>query len=511
MERRSERASGVLLHISSLPSYGGIGDFGPAAYEFVDFLAAAKQRIWQILPLSPTGFGDSPYSALSAFAGNPLFISLERLVDDGWLVGERLAGLPPAHGPTDFDGARAGKTPLLEEAAANFLDRANDEQRARLNVFCEQNESWLTDFVCFALLRREFKHACWVDWPEQYTFRKKKAMASLLKEEARAIAVEQVIQFFFDEQWRSLRDYCGERDIRIMGDVAIFVNYDSADVWTHPDLFELDDKLQPVRVAGVPPDYFSKEGQRWGNPVYRWKLMQQRGFEWWIARIRRSLALCDSIRLDHFRGFEAYWSIPAEELTAINGTWVKAPGQALFQALTDTFGQLPFIAEDLGVITPEVEELRQYFGMAGMKVMQFGFADRGGHIYLPHLCTVNSVIYTGTHDNDTTRGWWQKASEVERANVQTYLQKIEFDGDAVWAMIRAAERSVADTCILPMQDMLFLGSEARMNTPGVSVGNWSWRYAPDALHPDLAAQFAALMAMVDRDGYVKPPDEDSAA
>jgi 4-alpha-glucanotransferase len=509
MERKSERASGVLLHISSLPSYGGIGDFGPAAFQFADFLAAARQRIWQILPLSPTGYGNSPYSALSAFAGNPLFISLERLVAEGWIAGERLAGLPPAHGSADFDGAWAGKIPLLEEAAANFLDRANDEQRARLQGFCEHNASWLTDFACFTVLRRKFDYACWVNWPEPYAFRKKKALETLLKEETRAIAVEQVIQFFFDEQWRSVRDYCRERDIRIMGDVAIFVNYDSADVWTHPDLFELDSKLRPVRVAGVPPDYFAKEGQRWGNPVYRWKLMQERGFDWWIARIRRSLALCDSIRLDHFRGFEAFWSIPAEEPTAIHGAWVKAPGRELFQTLKKTFGELPFIAEDLGVITPEVEALRLDFGMAGMKVMQFGFSDRGGHIYLPHCCTPKSVIYTGTHDNDTTLGWWRSASEVERTNVQSYLQKITYDGDAVWAMIRAAERSVSDICILPMQDVLFLGSEARMNTPGVGAGNWSWRYAPDALHSDIAAQFAALMAMVDRDGYV-PPDVESA-
>jgi 4-alpha-glucanotransferase len=510
MERRSQRASGVLLHISSLPSYGGIGDFGPAAFQFADFLAAAKQRIWQILPLGPTGFGNSPYSALSAFAGNPLFISLERLADEGWIARERLADLPPAHGPTDFDGARAGKMPRLEEAAANFLDRANDEQRSRMQAFCDENASWLTDFASFTILRRQFKYTCWVDWPEPYAFRKKKAMATLQQEQARAIQVEQVIQFFFDEQWRSLRAYCRERGIQIMGDVAIFVNYDSADVWTHPDLFELDEKLKPVKVAGVPPDYFAKEGQRWGNPVYRWKLMQERGFVWWIARIRRSLALCDSIRLDHFRGFEAFWSIPAEEPTAINGSWVKVPGQELFQTLRETFGRLPFIAEDLGVITPEVDALRLHFGMAGMKVMQFGFSDRGGHMYLPHCCTPNSVIYTGTHDNDTTLGWWRKASVVERANVQTYLQKIKYDGDAVWAMIRAAERSVSDTCILPMQDVLFLGSEARMNTPGVSAGNWSWRYAPDALHPDIAAQFAALMEMVDRDGYVKP-DEGSAA
>jgi 4-alpha-glucanotransferase len=504
MKLKSERASGILLHITSLPSYGGVGDFGPAAYEFADFLAAAKQRIWQVLPLSPTGYGNSPYSALSAFAGNPLFISLERLVDQGWIAGERITGLPGAHGNAEFDTAREKKIPMLEEAAANFLDRANDAQRARLHKFTEANASWLTDFACFTILRRRFDYASWNQWPQEYAFREQTAVSKLLTDDARAIAIEEIIQFFFDEQWRCLREYCAERDIRIMGDVAIFVNYDSADVWVHPELFELDDKLNPIRVAGVPPDYFAAEGQRWGNPVYRWKLLQERGFDWWVARIRRSLALCDSIRLDHFRGFEAFWSIPAEEPTAIHGVWVKAPGHELFDRLKEVFGDLPFIAEDLGVITPEVEELRQHFGMPGMKILQFGFSDRGGHVYLPHSFEKNSVVYTGTHDNDTTLGWWRSLAPHERANLQTYLQKIKHDGDAVWAMIRAAERSVADTCILPMQDVLFLGSEARMNTPGVSKGNWSWRYAPDALHRDLAAQLAALMEMTDRDGYVAP-------
>jgi len=506
MKQKSERASGILLHITSLPSYGGVGDFGPAAYEFADFLAAAKQRIWQVLPLSPTGYGNSPYSALSAFAGNPLFISLERLVDQGWIAGERIAGLPGAHGPAEFDTAREKKIPILEEAAANFLDRANDAQRAKLHKFTEANASWLTDFACFTILRRRFDYASWNQWPAEYAFRKQKALSKLLTDDARAIAIEEIIQFFFDEQWHCLREYCRERDIRIMGDVAIFVNYDSADVWVHPDLFELDDKLDPIRVAGVPPDYFAVEGQRWGNPVYRWKLLQERGFDWWVARIRRSLALCDSIRLDHFRGFEAFWSIPAEEPTAIHGVWVKAPGHELFNRLKEVFGDLPFIAEDLGVITPEVDELRQHFGMPGMKIMQFGFSDRGGHMYLPHSFVPNSVVYTGTHDNDTTLGWWRSLEHHEKVNLQTYLQKIKHDGDAVWAMIRAAERSVADTCILPMQDVLFLGSEARMNTPGVSKGNWGWRYAPGALHRDLAAQLAALMEMTDRDGYVAPEE-----
>jgi 4-alpha-glucanotransferase len=303
MERTAGRTSGVLLHITSLPSYGGIGDFGPAARQFADFLAAAKQRIWQVLPLSPTGYGDSPYSALSAFAGNPLFISLEILADEGWIARERLNGLPAAQGPAQFDGARAAKSPLLQEAAMSFLEKASNAQRAKLKKFNKDNATWLTDYACFTVLRRRFESASWHTWPAKYAFRKLEAMEELARESASEIAVEEVIQYFFDEQWRSLRGYCAERGIRIMGDVAIFVNYDSADVWTHPELFELDEKLNPIVVAGVPPDYFSETGQRWGNPLYRWKALQESDFAWWVERSRRALALCDLIRLDHFRGF----------------------------------------------------------------------------------------------------------------------------------------------------------------------------------------------------------------
>jgi 4-alpha-glucanotransferase len=501
----AERVSGVLLHVTSLPSYGGVGDFGPAAYEFIDFLVAAKQRLWQVLPLSPTGYGSSPYSALSAFAGNPLLISLERLVDAGWLGRERIEGLPGHDGACDFAVVFALKHPLVEEAAANFLDRAGDEDRAKFQKFSQENISWLTDYAMFNVLRKRFGYASWNEWPAEYALRQSEAITSLMNESARELAVEQVVQFFFNEQWMALRAYCTERKIAILGDVAIFVSYDSADVWTHPEIFELDEQQKPIRVSGVPPDYFSATGQRWGNPLYNWALLQEHGFDWWVARIRRSLALYDSVRLDHFRGFEAYWSIDAAEETALNGQWVKAPGQALFARLKEIFGELPFVAEDLGLITPEVDELREYFGMPGMRILQFGFADRGGHIYLPHRYVPNTVTYTGTHDNNTTLGWWiEDVTEVERANVQTYLQEIDADGEIVWAMMKAAARSVANLCIFPLQDVLHLGSEARMNKPGDGQGNWTWRYQPDALHPDFAAKLAALMEMTDRDGYQKP-------
>ena len=499
------RLSGVLLHVTSLPSYGGVGDFGPAAYEFVDFMAAAKQRLWQVLPLGPTGYGSSPYSALSAFAGNPVLISLERLVQDGWIGAERIEGLPGHDGPADFGAAATRKIPPIEEAAANFLDRAGDETRARFQSFCQNNISWLPDYAMFNVLRRRFGYRSWIDWPEEYAQRKHDALTSALTEHGRELAIEQAIQFFFDEQWGALRAYCRERDIRILGDVAIFVNYDSADVWTHPELFELDEERRMIRVSGVPPDYFSATGQRWGNPLYRWGELRERGFDWWVARIRRTLVLYDMVRLDHFRGFEAYWSIAAEEETAVNGQWVKAPGHELFQRLKEVFGELPFIAEDLGLITPEVDELREHFGMPGMRILQFGFSDRGAHLYLPHEYVPNSVAYTGTHDNNTTLGWWKEgATAEERAHVQTYLQPIEHDGEVVWAMIRAAARSVANVCIFPMQDILHLGSEARMNTPAEGSGNWTWRYRRNALHPDFATKLAALMEMTDRDGYVAP-------
>lgn len=503
-----DRLSGILLHVTSLPSYGGIGDFGPAAYAFVDFLAAAKQRLWQVLPLSPTGYGSSPYSALSAFAGNPLLISLERLVHDGWIAGDRIGGLPGHDGPAAFGEAMRLKIPLIEEAAANFLDHSSDEQRAHFQKFCQDNVAWLPDYAMFNVLRRMHGYVSWNDWPAACAHRDDDALSALLTSHGRELAIEQTIQYFFSEQWGALRAYCASRDIRILGDVAIFVNYDSADVWTHPELFELDEQLRPIRVSGVPPDYFSATGQRWGNPLYKWGLLRERGFDWWVARIRRSLALYDMVRLDHFRGFEAYWSIPAEEETAIHGQWVKALGHELFQRLREVFGVLPFIAEDLGLITPEVDELREHFGMPGMRILQFGFSDRGAHLYLPHRFVPNTVVYTGTHDNNTTLGWWREdTSENDRANVQSYLQTIQHDNDIVWALMRAAARSVANVCIFPMQDVLHLGSEARMNTPSASTGNWAWRYVSNALHPDFAIQLAKLSEMTDRDGYVPPKPE----
>jgi 4-alpha-glucanotransferase len=506
-----DRSSGLLLHITSLPSYGGIGDFGPAAYDFANFLAAGKQKYWQVLPLSPVGYGNSPYAALSAFAGNPLLISLERLVEWRWLSADRIANLPGNSGGVDFERVAQTKQPLIEQAARHFLNNhatlgdAGAEQWARFELYCEKNASWLNDWAYYSVLRTKYKTGAWYQWPQGLAHREAAALEQVAAEHGPDLAVEQAIQFAFDEQWRDLRAYCRDRGIGFIGDVAIFVSYDSADVWTHTAAFELDDNLAPVKVSGVPPDYFSWTGQRWGNPLYRWDRLESQGFDWWVARIQRSKELYDVIRLDHFRGFEAYWAIPAEDDTAINGKWVKAPGAALFARLREALGELPFIAEDLGLITKEVDALREEFGMPGMRILQFGFGDRGSHNYLPHRYVPNTVVYTGTHDNDTTRGWWEHgASAAEKASVETYLKP--GDGDIVWAMIRAAATSVADMCLFPLQDILNLGSEARMNVPSQSENNWGWRAEPGAIGIEIAQKLAALMEMTDRDDYVAPKE-----
>jgi 4-alpha-glucanotransferase len=497
-----KRSSGVLLHVSSLPSYGGIGDLGPAAHEFVAFLAAAKLHVWQVLPLCPTGYGNSPYAGSSAFAGNPYLISLEFLADWGWIDAARITGLTGCSGIVNFDEVEQRKLPLLYEAAGNFLDRAPHDpefakQWQQFEEFCRAEARWLTDYAFYAELRRQFNTGAWTAWPEPIRRRRSDALAQVAAKHGRALAQEQVLQFAFSRQWNQLRKAAAASGIRILGDVAIFVNMDSADVWVHPDLFDLDKDLQPVRIAGVPPDYFSPTGQRWGNPLYRWDVLEESGFAWWIDRIRRACQLYDIVRLDHFRGFEAYWSIPAEEQTAVNGEWVKAPGRELFHSLEAALGPLPLVAEDLGVITPEVDALRLGLGMPGMKVLQFGFANKGAHTHLPHRYAPATVAYTGTHDNDTTQGWWQTAGKVERGAVEAYVGAV--GKQPVWPLIRAAASSVAQVAIVPAQDLLELGSQARMNTPAVPAGNWSWRAPEHCWTQELAERLAALAEVTDRD------------
>jgi 4-alpha-glucanotransferase len=492
------RAAGILLHPTSLPSRGGVGDFGPAAYRFADFLASARQGLWQVLPLGPLGYGNSPYSSTSAFAGNPLLISLERLLEHGWTdAGEiKSTHTDSAAAPVEYDRVFAQKMPLLFEAARSFLRKASGNSLRRFEAFCSENAWWLDDFVLFDALRSKHKLACWNEWPAKLAARDAAALEQASKDLADDIRIRSALQFAFYEQWRALRSYCAERSIRVVGDVAIFVNYDSADVWTHRELFRLNGKMEPDVVAGVPPDFFSKTGQRWGNPLYHWDVMRERGYAWWIQRLRWATQNCDFIRLDHFRGFDQFWEIPASDATAANGRWVDGPRDDLFVKLREALGGLPFFAEDLGYITPEVHALRDRLRIPGIAVLQFGFSDEGAHMYLPHQ-SVGKVIYTGTHDNDTVVGWWRSgAAEHERRNAEAYLGRS--DDGIHWCFIRAALCSPASLSITPLQDVLGLGSEARMNTPSVYGGNWRWRFNFSQLTNDVAKKLAHLAELSDR-------------
>ena len=490
------------MHPSSLPSRGGIGDLGPAAYQFADWLADAKQTLWQVLPLGPSGYGNSPYSCTSAFAGNALLISLERLADRGLIDRDRVLSLPDGESPVDFASVRHNKLPLLREAADRFLKYASGTPRDRFVRFCKVNDWWLEDYVLFSALREQYGETSWNAWPKDIAERDPQSIKKLAAALEQRLGQERFLQFAFYEQWSSLHRYCSDRGIRIIGDLAIFVSYDSADVWTHPEIFRLRKDLSPEVVAGVPPDAFSETGQRWGNPLYDWDMLKQTGYEWWIKRLGWAIETCDIVRLDHFRGFEAYWEIPADEPTAVNGHWVPGPNEDLFVAVRTALGDLPFIAEDLGYITREVHELRKKFHIPGMKVMQFGFGDRGAHIYLPHKFTPDSVVYTGTHDNDTTLGWWNNAATEDEKLLATAYLGIGEEGVA-WAFVRGALTSVANLAIVPVQDVLGLDSEGRMNVPSITNGNWSWRLGKQALTPQLAQRLAALVEVTDRDPFAK--------
>jgi 4-alpha-glucanotransferase len=504
------RAAGILLHPTSLPSRGGIGDFGPAAYKFVDSLAAACMGLWQVLPLGPLGYGNSPYSSISAFAGNPLLISLERLADHSWIDRAKLSQLPSEADRVDYDQIFATKMPLLFEAGRRFVETASGPSRERFDRFRNENAWWLEDFVLYDSLRSQHKLASWNQWDSELVRREPKAILKARDELAVDLKIRSALQFAFYEQWSALRRYASQHGIRLVGDLAIFVNYDSADVWTHPELFRLNGRFEPEVVSGVPPDFFSKTGQRWGNPLYRWDVMNQRGYKWWIERLRWATRNCDYIRLDHFRGFDQFWEIPAEDPNAINGHWVDGPRDALFRKLAEALGGLPFFAEDLGYITPEVDALRERLKIPGMAVMQFGFNDEGAHKYLPHR-SAGKVIYTGTHDNDTTVGWYNSAPDHERRNAETYLGDCE-DG-IHWAFIRGALSSAAELALIPLQDVLGLGSEARMNTPSHEDGNWKWRFSSAQFANDLTEKLSRLAKVTDRLPQPIPllPDEKFSA
>lgn len=500
-----DRAAGLILHPTSLPGGHGIGDLGAQAYRWVDFLEAAKQHLWQVLPLGPTGYGDSPYQSFSAFAGNPYLISLNKLVEAGLLSEDALADAPTfPEGRVDYGGVIPFKVEMLGRAFEHFKAHASASQEASFERFCEVQGYWLDDYARFMALKDHHEGRPWNEWDEDLRTRKKRALARFESENQDDVLRYKVWQWFFYEQWFALRLYTNEKGIQIVGDIPIFIAFDSADAWANPDLFYFDKAGNPEVVAGVPPDYFSKTGQRWGNPLYRWKKMEKRGFAWWVSRFRSSLDFYDLIRVDHFRGFESYWEIPADQPTAEHGRWVKGPGQALFSALKGALGDLPIIAEDLGIITPAVEGLRDDNGLPGMKVLQFAFAADGSDPYLPHNYTENCVVYTGTHDNDTTLGWYWSAPEAERDYVRRYLGR---DDSAVpWELIRLAYSSVARYAVFPLQDVLSLGSEARMNTPGAAEGNWSWRLTEGQLGTWVAPALAEMAVTYGRVPGAAPVD-----
>jgi 4-alpha-glucanotransferase len=480
MSDRLPRSSGLLLHPTSLPGPYGIGDLGPAAHAWVDTLARAKQTWWQILPVGPTGFGDSPYQSFSTFAGNLNLVSPDWLVRDGLVTADEVGRPTFPAGRVDFPAVEAFKLSLVRRAWRNFQDGRASYLRDAYNWFLEERRGWLADYALFMSLKDVYHGRPWYDWRSEHRTHDAggPALAAARSELADQIGAYQFGQFLFFRQWHDLKRHARERDVRLIGDVPIFVSPDSADVWAYPRGYLLDENLRPRVVAGVPPDYFSRTGQLWGNPHYDWEAMKRDGYAWWVARVRAALELVDLVRLDHFRGFVAAWQIPAGEPTAVKGEWVPGPGADLFERLRAEFGKLPFIAEDLGEITPDVFALRDRLGLPGMKVIQFAF-DGPTNPFLPHNYTPHFAAYTGTHDNDTTRGWWATAPDKEKAYFRKYTGH---DGsDIAWDLIRLAWGSVADLAITPVQDVLDLGTEHRMNLPGVGEGNWRWRMTEGAL------------------------------
>ena len=505
------RSSGILLHPTSLPGPYGIGELGREALEFIDYLVAAGQKIWQVLPLNPTGYGDSPYQSFSAFAGNSLLISLDLLRERGVLGADDLRNIPlfPA-AQVDFARVIDFKFPLLRKAAKNFFESASTSDRAAFNEFCAENADWLDDYALFMAAKDEYGGIVWTSWDKKLAQRDPVALDEWRARLASGIDAYKYWQFEFFAQWSAVRERCRLHDIRIMGDIPIYVAHDSADVWANPQLFHLNSDGTPALVAGVPPDYFSATGQLWGNPIYRWNLMRQNGYAWWIERVRGSLRMFDMVRIDHFRGFEAYWEIPAGEPTAMNGKWTKGPGAEFFRVVTKTLGDLPIVAENLGVITPEVEAIRHEFDFPGMALLQFAFGtDPQGPTFRPHNYVRELVAYTGGHDNDTTIGWWNSGVADSTRTEEDLAREHEFtrrylgftedqERELNWIFIRAVMASVAATVIIPMQDVLGLGTEARMNLPGSLGRNWKWRMHTGDLRPEHQARLKELAVTFDR-------------
>jgi 4-alpha-glucanotransferase len=469
-----ERSSGVLLHISSLPGNGGIGCLGKDAFQFVDFLVQAKQKIWQILPLGPVGYGNSPYQCYSAFAGNPLFIDVQQLVADRLITKDAVADQNFKDKNVEFERVEEWKTPILRDAFNGFqknFDRYKDEY----HTFLQHNSWWLDDYALFRSLKTKYGESVWNTWNKKLVVRDQSAIQEAFKEMHSEIDFHRFIQFVFFRQWYKLKTYANSKGIRIIGDIPLYVSFDSVDVWANQDIFILDADSKPTQVGGVPPDYFSETGQLWGNPVFDWERVAERGFDWWLARIHFNLRMFDQARIDHFRGLESFWAVPATEKTAIVGEWLPAKGYELLGKLQEQLGTLEVIAEDLGIITPEVEKLRDDYNLPGMKVLQFAFGSDTANTNLPHNYAINFLVYTGTHDNDTSLGWFNSIEKKERKLLHRYVagsgkQFVRNFMEYAWA-------SSARTAIAPMQDILSLGSDARMNTPGIAAGNWGWRFA----------------------------------
>ncbi|MGB3297338.1 MAG: 4-alpha-glucanotransferase [Phormidesmis sp.] len=494
-----ERASGILLHPTSLPSPHGIGDLGQSAYEFIDFMERSGQTLWQILPLGPTGYDHSPYTMnFSAFAGNPLMVSLEKLIDEGLLKANEVSPLADAPaGRVSFSKVIPHKMALLRKAFERF-----DETNAELDKFSAEQGWWLEDFVLFMALLEANDGKPWSQWEPSIARREPEAMKAKAEELKERVAFQRFVQFKFFEQWQALRKYANGKNIQIIGDVSIYVCHNSSDVWAHPELFKLDpETLESAYIAGVPPDYFSETGQLWGNPVYDWDKCQESGFEWWISRFKATLQYVDWVRVDHFRGFEAYWQVPASEETAMNGEWVKAPGDAFFETLAEKLGDLPVLAEDLGVITSEVEALRDRFSFPGMKILMFAFGGDPNSTHLPHNYPTNCIVYSGTHDNDTAIGWWESLPQPEKQFLAEYLNlgNPEDIQEINWVLIETALKSRADLAIVPLQDLFGLGHSARMNDPSVIPDNWRWRYErSDMLTDGVSDRLHQLTSTYDR-------------
>lgn len=496
-----ERASGILAHPTSFPGPHGIGDMGAGAYEFVDWLAEGGQQYWQLMPLGPTGAGDSPYSSLSAFAGNPLLISIDGLAFIGLDCKEGPQGY--SEHEVDYAAARAYKYAALRRAFELFQRTGPDELRQQFRTFETAQASWLRDFALFTAIHERYGGLSWQEWPDEIRARDPKVIDRLTAELQEAVDFHAFVQFLFWVQWSALKQYANERGIQIMGDIPIYVALDSADVWANPNQFRMRADWRPEVVSGVPPDLFTKDGQLWGNPVFDWRAMQNDGFHWWVERVRRLKELVDVVRIDHFRGLVAGWVVPAGDPTARGGRWERAPGGALFNAIDTALGPVPIVVEDLGIITPDVAQLRNQLGFQGMKVLQFAFDGNPDNAYLPHNYIADCVVYPGTHDNQTAIGWFHSLDESTRQQVQTYLGT---DGsDISWDFIRLAFASVADLAIVPLQDVMRLGDEARMNRPGVAFGNWKWRYQSHQLHDGLARGLRELSGVYGR--LPRPPLE----